>query len=106
MSQYQVLPNQEEQLTSNDNDHSNEHYTDNEDDGIDLSITEETNPKNYQPIITKESWNYPRKNIGKTFAIFLSMIVFGMHDASVGVLVKSVSIYISNTNKSYTYIYT
>lgn len=39
----------------------------------------------------KESWNYPRKNIAKTLSMFLGMIVFGMNDASLGVLVKSVS---------------
>lgn len=39
----------------------------------------------------KESWNYPPRNVLKTVSMFWGMIAFGMNDASVGVLVKSVS---------------
>lgn len=54
---------------------------------------------------SKESWNYPRRNIGKTVAMFLGMIIFGMNDASVGVLVKSVSIIINVNYQIFIFIH-
>ncbi|VVT53107.1 uncharacterized protein SAPINGB_P003407 [Magnusiomyces paraingens] len=54
----------------------------------------------------RESWNYPPKNVLKTVAMFWGMISFGMNDASVGVLVKSLEQHyqISYTSVSYIFL--